>query len=266
MKTILYNSIQFPGEAYYDVENSSTTAHKVEINKIGMGSIADAYQRVEFDITDPNNPIELSSVDSGGNVNGIYTFPDGDTFNPTNREYTFASGVNRFLSASVNDNPTPSSDPVDDQITDPVITSDTAYVNNDNHIVYLSKLTKVTGSSGVVAVTDSDRPGEVVLSIDSDYIPTLPDDLTGETLSISGNATMHATTVTDLTISGNTVMQDATVADLTGDSATISGTVSSSTVAMDSLVFNKQYTMEEFLALPKNSLVQLTSGSIVLRT
>jgi hypothetical protein len=261
MKTILFNSTQFPGEEYYDVQNSSTTAYKVVLNKLGMGSVADSFQRVEFDITDPNNPVEVSTADSSGPVNGIYTFPDGDTFNPTTREYTFASGTNRFLSATV-DESTPPSGPIDNQIVDPVITSDATYVDDNNHVVYLSKLTRVVGESGINVTTDSTRPGEVKVAISGDFTPNLPDDLTGNTLSISGNSTLSDTSISSATIETGAI-SSATIT--TGAITTATITTATMDVAKGNYFsFRRTYTKEEAKALPKNTLVILTGGEVVV--
>lgn len=217
VQTLLYINDTSPSSlTFSDVDGYPPVNYKVKISKDGQ-----TFLRTEYTLQDQVNPTSTENPTSSNGA-GLLTFSDGDTFNTNTRVYTFASGINRFQTSNLG--------PIDNQEVDVNITSDSSYVDDDNHIVYLSKLTKVVGNNGVVASTNSSNPGQVTLEIDPDYMPTLPSDLTGQTLSISGDSTMHQTTMT--------------------------------TAIVDNIRLNRTYTKAELAQLPKGTIVRLASGEI----
>ena len=100
-----------------------------------------------------------------------------------------------------------------------------------NTVGYPSKLTKVEGVDGIIASTNAN--GKLTLSIDPAFTPSLPDDLVGQTLNISGDSTLHKVTAT--------------------------------TLVVDYIQFNTSYTLEEALALPGSAFCKLTNGQLIAR-
>ena len=239
IQTILFLNNSTLGSRVWS-DSQSGTNFKLKITESGT-----MFAMSQYTLANQSDPVWTLQT---GEVDGVLTFT-GVTFSIETRTLTIdttASETIVFQTATLQ--------PIENQIIDPVITSDQFYIDDTNHVNRLSKLTKVLGISGIIATTDATRPGEVVLKIDPNFSPTFPDDISATTLNISGQSNLDTVTANQLTLNGDI----SSTGNITG-----TGKATFENVSGEYFKFSKVWLNTEITSsLPKNTLLLAKYGEV----